>query len=68
MKHKHHIPKIQLEESAYVRASDVARLYGVTSRYILQLAAAGTIPSLRLGKKCVRFDLDAVALALEGED
>ncbi len=50
----------------YVDAKVVARRYSVTTRYILQLAAEKKIPHLRLGRKCVRFDEDEVAKALEG--
>ncbi len=48
----------------FVNAGVIAAHYGVTSRYILQLAAAGKIPSLRISNKCVRFDETAVAEAL----
>ena len=51
----------------FVDARVIARHYSVTSRYILQLAADGRIPSLRVGKKCVRFNESAVAAALEKE-
>lgn len=51
----------------FVSASIIAARYGVTSRYILQLATAEKIPCLRLGKKCVRFDQDAVAKTIEIE-
>lgn len=39
-----------------VNAVSIAKEFSVTSRYILQLAARGDIPCLRLGHKCVRFD------------
>jgi hypothetical protein len=48
----------------YVTAHVLAAKYRVTSRYILQLATAGKIPALRIGKKCVRFCPDAVAKAI----
>lgn len=48
----------------FVTAPVIAARYGVTSRYILQLAAAGKIPCLRIGPKCVRFDEATVAEAL----
>ncbi len=57
----------QNKEKRYATATEVAKRYDVTSRYILMLAAAGTIPSLRIGKKCVRFNMEAVAEALEGD-
>lgn len=55
-------------ESTYVSSLEIAKRYGVSSRYILQLANEGKIPCLRLGKKCVRFDIEAVMEALEGKD
>jgi excisionase family DNA binding protein len=48
----------------FVAAPVIARRLSVTGRYILQLAVQGRIPCLRLGKKCVRFDANAVAAAL----
>jgi excisionase family DNA binding protein len=56
------------ERDAYVKAAEVAARYGVSSRYILKLAAGGVIPSLRIGKQCVRFDLRAVSRALENDE
>ena len=55
--HSEHVQK-------FVKAGVIAARYGVTSRYILQLAAAGKIPSLRISNKCVRFDEAAVADAI----
>ena len=52
-------------ETTYVSAEKVARRYGVSQRYILKLAAEDKIPSLRIARKCIRFDLEAVAAALE---
>ena len=49
----------------YVSAPVIAKRYNVTARYILQMAAANKIPSLRISSKCVRFDAAAVAAALE---
>lgn len=49
----------------HVNADSIGATYGVSGRYVLKLAAEGRIPCLRLGKKCVRFDPKAVALALE---
>ena len=49
----------------YVSAPVIAERYGVTGRYILQLAAANRIPHLRISSKCVRFDIAAVAAVLE---
>lgn len=49
---------------AHVNADAIGEEYGISGRYVLKLAAEGTIPCLRLGKKCVRFDPEAVAKAL----
>jgi excisionase family DNA binding protein len=56
-KHEHTTPE-------YVAAPFIARKLSVTSRYILQLAAQGKIPCVRLGFKCVRFSLNEVETAL----
>ncbi len=48
----------------FVAAPAIARRLSVTGRYVLQLAEQGRIPCLRLGRKCVRFNYDAVAEAL----
>lgn len=68
MPNKQHLPNNQTTEEdsrQHVDANVIAAIYGVSGRYILQLAAEGRIPCLRLGKKCVRFDPVAVANALE---
>jgi len=60
------IPKISNGPNAanpHVDANTIAKKYSVSGRYILKLAAERRIPCLRLGSKCVRFDLDAVAEA-----
>ena len=49
---------------ALVDANSIGVAYGISSRYVLKLAAEGRIPCLRLGRKCVRFDPLAVADAL----
>lgn len=49
----------------HVTASVVAEKYSVTPRFILQLASEGKIPAIRIGKKCVRFDLEQVKRVLE---
>ncbi|WP_411844994.1 helix-turn-helix domain-containing protein [Roseibacillus persicicus] len=56
------------EKQSFVSASVVAERYNVSSRYILKLAEEGRIPSLRIGKKCVRFCLEAVSAVLEERD
>ena len=51
-----------------VSSSDIAKRYNVSSRYILRLATDGTIPCIRIGKKCVRFNPELVAQAIEGQN
>lgn len=53
-------------QSKFVTADEIGEHYSCSGRYILKLAAKGKVPSLRLGKRCVRFEFDAVAAALEG--
>lgn len=50
---------------ALVDAEAIGSTVNVTGRYILKLADEDKIPCLRLGKKCVRFDPQAVAEALQ---
>jgi len=45
----------------YISSEKIAEQLSVTSRYILQLAAQGKIPSVRLGHRCVRFNIAEVA-------
>ena len=47
-----------------VAAPVIAHRISATPRYILQLAASGRIPCIRIGQKCVRFEPQAVAAAL----
>lgn len=42
----------------------VARRLGVSPRYVQQLARRKVIPVIKLGRRCVRFDLDAVMKAV----
>ncbi len=48
-----------------VNAQTIGAQYGVTGRFVLQLAARKKLPCFRLGKKCVRFDPVAVAKAFD---
>ena len=64
MSHEAHAKKVVEHAPEYVAAPIIAKRFSVTSRYVLQLAAAGKIPCIRLGFKCVRFNLQAVAIAL----
>ena len=64
MSHVAHVT-IPIEHNAdYVAAPIIARKLSVTSRYVLQLAEQGKIPCVRLGRKCVRFNLAEVSQAL----
>ncbi|MCE2960850.1 MAG: hypothetical protein ACK46A_00515 [Akkermansiaceae bacterium] len=60
------LPNTEINEQApaLVAAPVIARRISATPRYILQLAAAGKIPVVRIGQKCVRFDPHAVAQSL----
>lgn len=54
--------------TAYVKASDIAKILNVSSRHIHNLANKRTIPSIRIGKKCVRFDFEAVMSILLNDE
>ena len=63
MSAKHNTQIIE-HNADYVAAPIIARKLSVTSRYVLQLAEQGKIPCVRLGRKCVRFNLAEVSQAL----
>lgn len=42
----------------------VARRLGVSTRYVQQLTRRKVIPVIRLGRRCTRYDLDAVLTAV----
>jgi hypothetical protein len=74
MKNTRHFPNSQVSEGesdepgngpVLVNAETIGTRYGVTGRFILQLAAKKKLPCFRLGKKCVRFDPVAVAKAFD---
>ncbi len=52
-----------VEPSARVPAAVIAERYGVSERTVQRLAAAGKIPSYRVGHQ-LRFDLTEVGTAL----
>ncbi len=57
--------EMQLDESE--RLADlkmVARRLGVSPRYVQTLVRRKVIPVIRLGRRCTRFDLDAVLTAV----
>ena len=64
MSHLAHVNKVVEHNADYVAAPIIARKLSVTSRYVLQLAEQGKIPCVRLGRKCVRFNLAEVSQAL----
>jgi excisionase family DNA binding protein len=43
----------------------VARKLGVSKRFVQELVKNKTIPVIRLGRRCVRFDPDAVLTAVK---
>lgn len=51
-----------------VTAKDLSRRLAVSQKTIFRLAENGEIPSVRIGRRSVRFDLDAVARALKIEN
>jgi hypothetical protein len=52
-------------QPGFVNAHIIGKIYGISPRYVLKLASENRIPSLRLGAKCIRFDAEAVAIAME---
>jgi len=65
---KQNIPQKKKEQSPLVSAADIAKDYSISSRFVLKLAEEGEIPSVRIGKKCIRFNAAAVAEALMSND
>ena len=43
----------------------VARMLGVSKRYVQTLVRRKVIPVIRIGRRCTRFDLDAVMRAVK---
>lgn len=64
-----HLETTPSQEAAdrFVDARIIAKKYNISPRYVLIMAAEGRIPSLRLGRKCVRFNEQAVAESLKGD-
>ena len=66
------IPKTKQAEAppVVVGAKIIAKALSCSTRYIHLLAEAGTIPSYRWGKACIRFDQAAVfkALGIKGPE
>jgi len=51
----------------FVTAEFIAQKYKVSSRLVYLKAADGSIPCVKIGKRCIRFSESAVASAWEGE-
>jgi excisionase family DNA binding protein len=49
-----------------VTAGDLSAILAVSESKVYQLAADGTIPSIRVGKRSIRFSIDDVMHALRG--
>jgi len=64
VKHKTHATDTTTTPE-YVSCHVIAARYSMSWRYVLRLAADGRIPCLRLGRKCVRFNIAAVEAALK---
>ncbi|MGC4017655.1 MAG: hypothetical protein QM755_24530 [Luteolibacter sp.] len=52
------------QEPEYVNCHVIAARFSMSWRHVLRLAAQGRIPSMRLGRKCVRFNIPEVDAAL----
>ena len=60
-------PKVEPILDASERLADlkmVARRLGVSPRYVQTLVRRKVIPVIRLGRRCTRFDLEAVLIAV----
>lgn len=60
-------PKIDPVPDASERLADlkmVARRLGVSPRFVQTLVRRKAIPVIRLGRRCTRFDLDEVLIAV----
>ena len=65
MQNKLTIPNNLSALKTLVDADAIGATLNVTGRYILKLAEGEKIPCFRLGRKCVRFDPQAVAEAMQ---
>lgn len=57
--------KLDLRDENLVDLHGVARALGVSKRFVQSLVARKAIPVIRLGRRCVRFDLTAVLAAVK---
>ena len=63
MRPKEQAPKVD-EGERLADLKIVARRLGVSTRYVQQLTRRKVIPVIRLGRRCTRYDLDAVLSAV----
>jgi hypothetical protein len=66
MSRKHVTPPKKEPAPQFVTAEFIARKYNVSTRLVYLKAADGSIPCVKIGKKCIRFSETAVAQAWEG--
>ena len=52
------------QNGGLVKTITLAKKLVVSSRYVLQLAEQGRIPCVRIGAKCIRYNLADVGKAL----
>lgn len=65
MRKKPLVESFSPDSREYVSAAKIASIFDVSTRHILNLAAEEVIPSIRIGKKSIRFNLDDVRKAIE---
>lgn len=61
-------PKVSVKMDESEQLTDmigVAKRLGVSKRFVQDLVKAKAIPVIRLGRRCVRFDPDAVLVAVK---
>ncbi len=49
-------PSVPTGRSPLLQMRDAAALLGICERKLWSLANAGEVPSIRIGRRCVRFD------------
>jgi excisionase family DNA binding protein len=50
--------------AGYARPPEAAEFLRISRRYLHRLTKAGVLPAIRLGSRCVLYDLNDVAKAL----
>jgi excisionase family DNA binding protein len=61
------VPTSTDHSSSLVRAEDIGEKLAVGTQHVYRLWRTGVIPGVKVGKRAVRFDLDAVLAALRAE-